>query len=65
MFTAIFCYKFLQLLNSFSNPFLKWIASSESDMTHKSEGIFSVVILEYSKMSLNSNNEFQSVYKVM
>lgn len=33
-------------------------------MTQKSEGILGVVMLEYSKMSLHSNNEFQSVYKV-
>lgn len=36
-----------------------------SNVTHKSEGILGVVMLEYSKMSLHSNNEFQSVYKVM
>lgn len=49
----------------FFKPFLKCITTSESNVTHKSEGILDVVVLEYSKMSSNSNIEFQSVYKAV
>lgn len=49
----------------FFKPFLKCITTSESNVTHKSEGILDVVVLEYSKMSSNSNIEFRSVYKAV